>query len=122
MRTLIVEDVDSMRELLEQVLRGCSGYSVSGLARNGAEARFELVRRRPELVLLDEVLPGESSLDLLEELKKQGIPVILVTSLADRSADLPPGALSRLFKPTWKSLSADIRRFQAELDQALKRG
>lgn len=125
MRILIIEDVDSMRELLEHMVRGfeaSSQYRFSGAARNGAEARFELMRRRPELVLMDEVLPGESSLDLLEEFRIEEIPVVLLTSLKDRSpaeVPLPPGALGRLVKPEWRTLSKDANRFSQELDQIL---
>jgi len=126
MRILVIEDVDSMRELMEHLIRGLEKseekYQFSGSARNGAEARFELMRRRPDLVLMDEVLPGESSLDLVEEFRNEGIPVVLMTSLKGRSAEevpLPAGALGRIFKPEWRTLAADTRRFCEELDQAL---
>jgi chemotaxis response regulator CheB len=122
MRVLIIEDVDSMRELLEHMLRGLPGFQFSGSARNGAEARFELLRRRPDLVWMDEVLPGESSLELLEEFRAEQIPVILLTSMKGRTPQevpLPDGALGRLFKPEWRTLEADSRRFLQELTTAL---
>jgi chemotaxis response regulator CheB len=122
MRILVIEDVDSMRELLEQVVREMGKYQLSGSARNGAEARFELVRRRPDLVLLDEILPGESSFDLLDEFRSEGIPVVLLTSLKGRSAQevpLPAGALGRIFKPEWRTMAADTQRIIQEIDQAL---
>ncbi len=112
---LIVEDVESMRELMKLAIEEIEGLSVSGLAQNGTEARFELTRRFPDLVLLDEVLPGESSLDLLSELKNLSIPVILLTGLEDRNEELPPGALDRLVKPTWKTLARDRERIAAVL-------
>lgn len=107
---LIVEDVDSMRELLELTIEKIEGFSVSGSARNGIEARFELTRRFPDLVLLDEVLPGESSLDLLSELKNLSVPVVLLTGIEDRDEALPPGAIERLTKPGWKTLDQDRER------------
>ncbi len=109
-RVLIVEDVDSMRALLDLTIREIEGLSVSGLASNGIEARFEFTRRFPDLVLLDEVLPGESSLDLLAELKSLSIPVILLTGLMGRTEPLPEGALHRLVKPAWKTLDQDRAR------------
>ena len=102
---LIVEDVDEMRELLKQAVTMGTQMVVSGTARNSWEARLELDRRRPDLVLLDEILPGESSLDLLKELKTQGIPVLLVTGMENPSHPIPPGAIGRLIKPSWASLS-----------------
>ena len=100
-----MEDVDEMRELLRQAVIMGSEMVVSGTARNSWEARLEIDRRRPDLVLLDEVLPGESSLDLLKDLKTQGIPVLLVTGMENPSHPIPAGAIGRLFKPSWASLS-----------------
>lgn len=118
---LVVEDVEEMRHLLKEVLQKMEAFSLSGLASNGAEMALELTRRRPDLVLMDEVLPGESGLDLLEQLKSQGIPSILITSLTARTAKLPEGALARICKPSWKSLESDRRRMEFEMIDAMRR-
>ena len=101
-RVLIVEDVAEMRELLRAALGTMKELKVSGVAANCAEARFEIERRRPSVVLLDEILPGESSLDLLADLKAALIPVVLMTGVSDRAAPLPEGASSRVRKPDAK--------------------
>src|SRR4051794_34929519 len=93
---LIVEDVDEMRHMIDHVLQGIPGIKVSGAARNGFEARLEVSRRRPDIIFLDEVLPGESSRDLLEEFISHGICVLLMTSLESPPADLPPGVSFRM--------------------------
>jgi two-component system response regulator CitB len=116
---LIVEDVDMMRGLLSQVVSGIPGFKVSGAVRNGWDARIELTRRHPDVVLLDEVLPGESSHDLLNEMVQQGISVILVTGLEDPRHPLPVGALGRLSKPSWDTLSQDQARFGAAFKKFL---
>jgi response regulator of citrate/malate metabolism len=116
---LIVEDVDEMRALLEQLVGGTADFRVSGAARNAWEARLELGRRKPELVLLDEVLPGESSVDLLAEIRALGLPVILITGVEDAGHGIPAGAWGRLAKPTWETLEADRIRFQAAMIAAL---
>jgi DNA-binding NtrC family response regulator len=118
---LIVEDVDSMREMLNQLVSELSGYQASGLAANAPEARLELSRRRPDLVLLDEVLPGESGLDLLVELRAQGVPVVLLTGMSDPGHAVPVQALARVSKPSWDTWAADVARFQRHLDDALGR-
>jgi two-component system response regulator CitB len=107
---LIVEDVDVMRQLIAHVFDGVPGCHVSGLAANTWEARLEISRRRPDLVLLDEILPGESSLDLLRELVATGIPVLLLTGVENPTHAIPPGALGRLPKPSWDNLSKDRER------------
>ena len=123
-RVLIVEDVAAMKELLSQVVAGIPGLQVSGKAANGFEARLELDRRRPDLMLLDEVLPGESSLDLLAEACGRGVRVILLTGMLETGISkparlLPPGAFLRLHKPSWDSLSADRARFSEAIHQVL---
>lgn len=107
---LIVEDVAEMRTLLEALLQKMEGVKVSGLAKNGAEARLEMLRRRPDLLFLDEVLPGESSLDLLKESSLQGIPVVLITSLSNSDHGLPSEAIGRIEKPSWKTFEEDLAR------------
>ena len=116
---LIVDDVEEMSELLRAAVDGMAQFRVGGVARNVAEARLELDRRRPDLVLLDEVLPGESSLDLLETLVAEKIPVILITSMQDRKTPLPPGALDRLNKPGWKTVEKDRQEMESRLIDAL---
>ena len=112
---LIVEDVDTMRDLLKHVLGGIPGFCVSGSAGNGWEARIELTRRRPGLILLDEILPGESCEDLLQEFHRAKIPVILLTGVRNPAHDVPPLALGRITKPGWKSIDADRKRLQAAI-------
>src|SRR4051812_6894459 len=107
---LIVEDVDAMREMLNLVIGGIPGLVVSGLARNTWEARLELTRRRPDLLLLDEILPGESTVDLLAEFVAEGIPVLMLTSMAKPTHEVPKGSAGRLIKPGWDSLEADRER------------
>lgn len=112
---LVVEDVDEMRSLLELIFKGMEGIGLSGVAKNGFEARLILSRNRPDLVVLDEVLPGESSYDLLKEIESQGIPVVLMTSLENPPSHLPPGASARMTKPGWSSIDQDRSRIQSIL-------
>ena len=108
---LIVEDVDVMRELLLHAIGEIAGVYVTAAVSSILEAHLELSRRRPQVVLLDEILPGESSLDFVEVLKSEGIGVILLTGMQDRKHPLPIGAHSRQIKPGWKTLDLDRPRF-----------
>jgi two-component system response regulator CitB len=112
---LIVEDVDTMRALLTEVVKAVPGVQVSGVARNVWEARLELSRRKPDLVLLDEILPGESSHELLAEATELGVVVLLITGLEDAQHPLIPGAAGRLMKPAWGSIPEDTQRFEAAI-------
>ncbi len=110
-QVLIVDDVDEMRILMSEVIATLEGIKVSGLAANTVEARLEVSRRRPDFILLDEVLPGESSIDFLKEVHAEKIPVILVTSLESATHALPPEAKGRIAKPHFR----DLETFKNEL-------
>lgn len=118
---LVVEDVDEMRLLMEELINGMSQFKVSGSCANSIEARLEITRRRPSLVLLDEILPGESSTDLLQELVADGIPVVLISGVESPTHPLPAGAKLRIAKPGWKSLDEERPRIEAQLLSALGR-
>ena len=108
-----------MRHLLADVINGIEGFEVSGTAANSWEARIEVDRRRPDLVLLDEVLPGESGFDFLQTLSEASIPVLLITGMERATHALPPGALGRVAKPGWKTLDRDRERIGEALRTAL---
>ncbi len=81
LRVLIVDDDSLIREMLRLILVE-GGFTISGEAGDGAEARRQLKDNSPEVVLLDIVLPGEDSgLDLLRIIKKDypEIHVIMVS-------------------------------------------
>lgn len=118
-----------MREWIASLAVGLAGSPQIAQAGDCWNARLELNRRRPTIVLLDEVLPGESSLDLLSTLIELKIPVILMTSQADRSnlmkgsdpsaPPIPEGAVARLLKPSEGSGRSEEARFIQELQDSL---
>jgi two-component system phosphate regulon response regulator OmpR len=117
MRILVIEDVAEMAELLREVLQGIPGVTHCALAAHGWDARLEISRRRPDLVLLDEILPGESSTDLLKEFNAEGIPVFLITGVSEPTHAIPEGVLGRLGKPAWRTLEKDRARIAQNLAQ-----
>lgn len=78
----LVEDDASIRELVAYALNN-SGFEAEGFA---APADFwkAMERRRPQLVLLDIMLPGEDGLQILKKLRSapatRRLPVIMVTA------------------------------------------
>ena len=80
MKTIaVIEDDPYIGDMLEELLHK-SGYRVLR-AYSGTEALLLLARNRPDLVLLDLMLPGLSGEDILPEI--QGLPVIVVSARAD---------------------------------------
>ena len=86
---LLVEDTKAIREPLAQLLR-LEGYSVS-CAANGVEALAFLREERPDLVLLDLMMPEMDGLTFLSIVRLssnyQGLPVMLFTSTTERIGD-----------------------------------
>jgi two-component system nitrogen regulation response regulator GlnG len=77
---LVVEDDAAVCWALEQVLRS-QGYQVM-VAADAATARRAIRRKRPDLVITDVRMPGESGLDLLLGLRTEypNIPVVVTTA------------------------------------------
>src|ERR1700674_708774 len=77
---LIVDDEPAARYGLRRALE--AKYRVAE-ADSAEAAREALTRERPELVLLDVVLPGQSGIEFLRWMREQGseIPVLMVSAL-----------------------------------------
>jgi EAL domain-containing protein (putative c-di-GMP-specific phosphodiesterase class I)/PleD family two-component response regulator len=86
-RILVVDDEESNLDLFSRRLTR-AGYLVD-TARDGLEALQIAERGQIDLVLLDQMMPGLSGLQVLSELRKkytaQQLPVIMVTALTDSS-------------------------------------
>ena len=83
---MIVED-DSFVLDIYQTKLSQEGYSVIE-ARNGVEAMKILEKERPDLILLDIIMPYMDGIDVLKKLKEKNdlknIPVILLTNLSQK--------------------------------------
>lgn len=101
---LVVEDEEDILELITYNLTR-EGYRVTGVA-SGEEAIDTVGRSRPELVLLDIMLPGADGLTVCRTLKGDtdtaGIPIIMVSAKgeeADIVVGLELGAEDYITKP-----------------------
>ena len=95
---MIIDDDVSISDMLSEAFEG-EGYSVTK-AYSGTEALMVLSGHRPDLILLDLMLPGLSGEELLPEIKD--IPVIVVSAKADVSGKvelLLGGAADYITKP-----------------------
>jgi two-component system, OmpR family, phosphate regulon response regulator PhoB len=117
---LVVEDEKPIREMIVFGLRR-GGYEVSE-AEDCAQARARIADRRPDLVILDWMLPDSSGLELTRQLKRdkdtRELPIIMLTARADEQdkvAGLDSGADDYLTKPF------SPRELQARITAVLRR-
>jgi two-component system cell cycle response regulator len=104
MKILVIEDQPTQLKLAHHVL-SAAGHNVSGAA--AAEEAFAAIKiNRPELILLDLLLPGVDGLTLVRKLKAdpetRGIHVVAVTSYPEeypKSGALAAGCDAYLVKP-----------------------
>lgn len=83
-RVVLVEDHLMFREWLGHMLAKAGAFTVCGEADNIADA-IELIRRtEPDIAIVDLTLRGSSGLELIKDLKAQGLAVpVLVLSMHD---------------------------------------
>ncbi len=118
---LVVDDEPMLRSLLSRLLR-MEGFEVVEAA-DGQAALDAVASQRPDLVLLDVMLPARDGLDVLGDLRQTSdVPVILVSALgeeADRVLGLKMGADDYVVKPfSAAELSA---RIESVLRRAMAR-
>jgi two-component system OmpR family response regulator len=118
-RLLVVDDEPDIVELLSASLR-FSGFQVTGVL-DGREAITHAQRYRPDLVLLDVMMPGLDGFEVLRQLRAGGLstPVLFLTArdaTMDKVTALGLGGDDYVTKPF--SLVEVVARIQAMLRRA----
>jgi DNA-binding response OmpR family regulator len=103
-RILFIEDEGNILEAISFILSR-AGWQVQGHG-NGATALDAVARTRPDMIVLDVMLPGCSGLEILRALRQRpetaALPVVMLTAkgqLKDRETALELGADAYLTKP-----------------------
>ena len=118
-RVLVVDDDAPLAEMLSIVLRQ-EGFE-SHICARGDQAMDEFRAYKPDLVLLDLMLPGKDGIDVCKEIRgESGVPIVMLTAKGDTIdvvLGLESGAddyIVKPFKP--KELVARIRARVRRLD------
>ena len=82
---LVAEDYPATRSALRTLLKS-AGHTVR-FAVNGEEALAQVVLKRPDLLLLDVMMPKKSGYEVLGEIRRTdaALPVILLTAKGEKS-------------------------------------
>lgn len=102
-KILIVEDDKFLRELISRKLQR-EGYNISE-AIDGEEGERKIKEEKPDLVLLDLILPGMDGFEVLSRIKQDpevaSIPIIILSNLGQKEEiekGLKLGAVDYLVK------------------------
>lgn len=123
-KTILLVDDDPLINRMYQVKLLNDGYNVE-VATNGEEAMTAVHRRKPDLMLLDLMMPKMNGIEVLRELKTEeatkNIKVIVLTNLEDKSGGniekaKEMGALDYLVKSKvdLKTISEKVRSILGE--------
>ncbi|HEX5560626.1 MAG TPA: MtrAB system response regulator MtrA [Nocardioidaceae bacterium] len=128
-RVLVVDDDPALAEMLTIVLRneGCD----SRVCSNGDRALSDFRDYRPDVVLLDLMLPGRNGIDVCKEIRAEsGTPIVMLTAKSDTVdvvLGLESGADDYVVKPFKPKelvarIRARVRRFEEPAPEALTIG
>ena len=114
-KILVVDDQGSMRLMLKEYLTE-HGYAIE-TASNGREALFTARQFKPDLILLDIMMPELDGMEFMRHYRKEHhTPIILLTAKleeSDKVAGLDLGADDYITKPA--SLAELLARIKANL-------
>ena len=97
---LIVEDEPAIAELIELQVK-LAGHTAD-ILHNGDAIEDFIQSKRPDIIILDVMLPGRDGFSIMREIRPLGIPVIFLTAkvaIDDRVTGLRLGADDYIVKP-----------------------
>lgn len=103
MKVLIVDDNSSTREMVKIILQR-TGHEVIGEAGDGDAALKAFAELKPDVVLLDIIMPGKSGMLVLEEMKAMDpkAKIVMLTAVDQDEVNtrlLNEGAAAIIYKP-----------------------
>jgi len=123
---LIVDDSALMRNLIGRIVENAPGFAVAAKAMNGLFALKKLETMTPDVIVLDLEMPEMNGIEFLKKRRelKIDVPVIILSSIARRGAEVTMEALSLgasdFVKKPSGSVSEDIHVVGDQLIELLR--
>jgi len=93
-RVLVVDDSAFARKVLREVLGKQPGLQVVDIARDGLDALEKIAEHRPDVVVLDLMMPNLDGIGVLQALPATGGPAVVAVSTSDAQTELGRKALA----------------------------
>lgn len=103
-RVLLIEDDPMVQEVNKQFIEKVDGFEVVEKAANGKEGIEKIQKLQPDLVILDVYMPTQDGLEVLYHIRKEQLPVDVITVTAANDPEtirkmLQNGAVDYILKP-----------------------
>lgn len=125
---VLVEDDPMVMAVNEGFIKRIEGFSIKSTARTGQDAITIIQSLRPRLVILDIYLPDLDGIQVLKEIRRQGIPsdVIMITAAQDVSTVqdvLRFGVVDYIIKPfKFERIQTALNNYRSHSEQLRDRG
>ena len=99
-KVLIVEDEAAIADLIEMQLK-LAGHTAE-IVHSGDDVKAQIHNNRPDMIILDVMLPGQDGFSIMQDIQPLGIPVIFLTAkdrIDDKVTGLKLGADDYMVKP-----------------------
>ncbi len=127
LKVLVVDDTVLFRKLLSEALTASGEVEVVGSASGGFAALARIKELKPDLITLDIEMPGMDGLQVLDEIRRQGLEcgVIVVSALTRRGGKLTISALEKgafdfVTKPEGASLEESMQALASSLTPIIR--
>ncbi len=102
-RVLVADDASFMRQMIRDIIEP-EGYEVVGEASDGVEVVEKFLELRPDLVMMDIVMPKRSGIDAVKAIKAEdpGATVVMCSALGQETLvmeAIQAGAKDFIVKP-----------------------
>lgn len=103
-QVIIIEDDPMVREINSKFLKRVEGFELYKAVGNLIEAKNYIIKKKPDLILLDVFLPNENGIDFLKWLRSEEIRIDVILITADKTVERVQeafryGAIDYLIKP-----------------------
>ena len=103
-QVIIIEDDPMVREINSKFLKRVEGFELYKAVGNLTEAKNYIIKKKPDLILLDVFLPNENGIDFLKWLRSEEITIDVILITADKTVERVQeafryGAIDYLIKP-----------------------